>query len=134
MKNKKSFTLIELIMAVVIGGIILYPLLGTFITATAKNPTADAFTAAVHLANYKMETVCNKAFGSISYEAQTAFGSDFSGYSSQVIVHYVTSAEPKVSVDPNATQYKWVKVVVISNNLPGGEIDLNTLVTDVTNQ
>jgi len=134
MKNKKAFTLIELIMVVVIGGIVLYPLLGTFITATAKNPAADAFTAAIHLANYKMETVCNKTFGSISSEAQTAFGADFSGYSSQVTVHYVASAEPEVSVDPNATHYKWVKVSITSDNLPGGEIDLTTLVTDVTNQ
>lgn len=130
MKNKSGFTLIELVMALVIGGIIIYPLLAIFITAPQKNPSMEAFNIALHLANCKLETASNKKFNSISSEGTASFGGNFNDYNSEVVVHYVASSEIEVSVDPAVTDYKWIKVRVTGANIPGGSVELTTLAAD----
>ena len=133
MKFKSGFTLIEIVMAIVIAGIVLIPLLNIFMTVPAKNPKLDAFIMAVELADGKMETVCNQTFSSIVAQPVTAVGGNFPDFSSQVVVNYVASTEPNVSVDPTVTEYKKIQVLVTSTLLPGGSIDLITLVNNVTN-
>ena len=130
---KKAFTLIELVMAIVIAGIVLVPLLSIFVTSPIKNPRLDAFNMAIQLANGKMETVSSRSFNAISSEAVAAFGGNFGDFSSQVVVNYVSSTEPNVSVDPTVTNYKKIQVLVTTTNLPGASIDLTTLITDVSN-
>lgn len=131
---KKGFSLIELVMAVVLAGIIIGPMIALFYNSTAKSPTTDYFDMAISLASSKMEETSNKKFSNIVSESSTPFSGSFSQFSSQVVVHCVASTEVEVSVDPTATNYKWIKVIVTSSVLPGGSIDLTNLATDVTNK
>lgn len=134
MRHKRAFTLIELVMSVVIGGIIIYPMLTIFFNTSSKNPTADYLNMAVHLADSKMETVSNQRFDSIASQGVTAFSGDFSDFNSEVIVHYVDAGALETSVDPTQTAYKWIKVKITSNNLPASAVELSTLVTDLSNK
>jgi prepilin-type N-terminal cleavage/methylation domain-containing protein len=127
---KKGFTLIELVMAIVIAGIIVVPLLNIFINVSTKNPTLEPLGIALHLAEGKMESLINKEFGNITAESLTPFGADFSDYNSEVIIHYVASTELETYVDPATTDYKWLKVKVTSNDF-SGTVEVVVLVTDV---
>lgn len=128
---KKGFSLLELVMTIVIAGIIIFPLLNVFINAAAKNPTLEALGVALHLAEAKMESVSNKTFASITAEGVTPFvGGAFSGYNSEVIMHFVASTELETFVDPAETDYKWLKIKVTSSSFPG-TVELTTLVTNV---
>ncbi len=117
----------------VIGSIVVYSLLGIFITAPVKNSALEAFNTAVHLANGKLEEVGNKRFSLILSAAAVPFSGTFSDFNSQVIVNYVTSAEPDVAVDPTTTNYKKIQVIITSGNIPGGQVALTTLAAAATN-
>lgn len=127
---KKGFTLIELVMAIVIAGVIVVPLLNVFINTSTGNPSLEALNTALHLAEAKMESVSNKDFASIVSEGTAPFGGDFSAYNSEVVMHYVASSEIETFVDPVVTDYKWVKVKITSAKIQG-TIELTTLVSDV---
>jgi prepilin-type N-terminal cleavage/methylation domain-containing protein len=130
--QRRGFTLIELIMAIVIGGIVVLPLMMMFVNASLKNPKLESVNLALNLAVGKMEAVTGKSFAYISSEAVTAIGGNYSDYNSQVIVHYVTSTDVQTSVDPTITSYKSVQVSITSSNFTGS-IDLFGLATDVSN-
>lgn len=134
MKKRRGMTLIEIIMAMVIAAIIIYPMLNIFIGSLSKNPAVEAVDIGLNLAQSKIEEVSSRSFGNIANEGPTSFGGNFTDYNYQVEVHYVSSAEPNTVVDPTVTSYKQVIVRVISGNLPAGSIVLKTLVTDASNE
>jgi prepilin-type N-terminal cleavage/methylation domain-containing protein len=129
-----GFTLIEVVMAVVIAGIILIPLLSVFITATTRNVDQEAAGIGLHLAAAKLEIVSNKSFTNIISEPLTSFGSPFTDFDSEVIVNFVAADAPDVPVDPAQTSYKRISVRVTSALLTAGPIEVVSLVTDVSNE
>ena len=129
---KKGFTLVELVMAIMITSIALSALLGTFVLVTSRNVDFDSITVGMNLARGKLEEVSNQTFNSVTSEALTSFGGDFSGYSSLVVVQYVSREVLDVPV-VGSTNYKKVAVWVSSSSL-SSSIELETLITDVANE
>ncbi|MFA6548525.1 MAG: prepilin-type N-terminal cleavage/methylation domain-containing protein [Candidatus Margulisiibacteriota bacterium] len=128
---RKSFTLVEVIMAVVIGGIVLYSLLTVFITATSRNTQLETLSTALFLANGKVEEISNQRFNLISSEALASFGGDFSNFSSSVEVYNV-SAEALDTAIVASSGYKKIIVRVFSGNLLS-TMEVQALVTNVSN-
>jgi prepilin-type N-terminal cleavage/methylation domain-containing protein len=129
--KKEGFTLVEVIMAVVIGGIILYSLLTVFITTTSRNTQLEAQSTALFLASGKLEEVSNQSFNLISSEGVTSFGGDFSGFSSSVEVSAVSAEALDTSV-ASSTGYKKIVVKIFSSGL-SSTVEVSTLVTNVSN-
>jgi prepilin-type N-terminal cleavage/methylation domain-containing protein len=129
--RKKAFTLIEVIMAVVIGGIVLYSLLTVFITTTSRNTQLESQSTALFLASGKLEEVSNQRFNLISSEGLTSFGGEFSSFSSLVEVSAV-SAEALDAVVAYATGYKKIVVSVFSAGSLS-TVEVSTLITNVSN-
>ena|SRR3989339_579457 len=107
--GQKGFTLIELVIAIVVVSIAFYAIISVFITVAPRNINAEDLSKATYLANRVMEETTAKSFSSISSVSPTSFASPFSNYNYQVVVDYVTTAEPDV-VSVNPTNYKRVKV------------------------
>ncbi len=131
--NKRGMNLIELIMAVVIGGIIFYSFLNVFISATFKGASMEALTGALFLANGKLETVVSKRFTSITSEALSSFGGPFPAYYSQVTVNYVSPEALDTVTDPTVTAFKRVIVRVTAPAYSLGTVEVRGLVTDMSN-
>lgn len=128
--KKNGFTLIELIMAVVILGIVVLSVLNIFININFKNPKLEAVSTSLYLASAKLEEISNRNFNSITSESLTSFLGDFSDYNYSVQAAYVASQEiEEVSLTP--TSYKWIKVFVSSYSL--GSLEVSTLVSDASN-
>ena len=132
-KGTSGMTLIELVMAVVIGALIIIPLLGVFTFTLNKSNSLDVISTALNLANSKMEFVSQKSFNTLTTEAASSFGGNFSDYYGALEVHYVASSELNTSVDPTGTAYKWLQVTVTTPLQPGLNLQLRGLATDLTN-
>lgn len=124
--KKRGFSLIEIIVAVVIMGIAFYALITVFTIVVPRDVNARTLTLGTHLANRKMEETTLKSFTAVASTSATAFPSPFENYYNQVIVNYVTTAEPDV-VAAGVTNYKRVKVRVW-----GPQLNILEAVTIVT--
>ncbi len=133
-RRRSGFTLIEIIMAMIIIGIVVLPLLSIFSNSLIRNNAPDTASVLLYLARSKMEKLSNMSFSAVSTEAQASFGGDFSSYKSEVEAHYVSAEALDVSVDPTQTGYKWIKVTATSDDYPNFQIELKSLVTDVSNE
>ncbi len=131
-KAKKGFTIIELVMTIVIAGIAVYSILTVFLTAATRNVDLEAVSIAAHLAHGKLEEVSSKSYANIVSEVPFSFGGDFTDFSGQVIVNFVT-AEALDQVIASDSGYKKIVVYVNSGLLPAS-IEVITLVTDVSNE
>ncbi|MBU0686857.1 MAG: type II secretion system GspH family protein [Candidatus Margulisbacteria bacterium] len=129
---KKGFTIIELIMTIVIAGIAVYSIIAIFLNVATRNVDLEAVSMAAHLANSKLEEVSSKSYANIVSEAPFSFGGDFSDFSGQVVVNFVSfeALDQVVGIDAG---YKKIAVYVSSGLLPAS-IEVITLVTDISNE
>jgi len=117
MPAKKGFTLVELLLALILVTIGLFPLLLTISTSLVGTGGAKSESSAINLAQAKMEEIQNTAFDNISSEAKNIIPG-FPAYQREV---QVTTLQPNL---------KDVKVILYWQ-IKGTQKNLNleTLVT-----
>ncbi|MBU0629610.1 MAG: prepilin-type N-terminal cleavage/methylation domain-containing protein [Candidatus Margulisbacteria bacterium] len=108
---RKGFSLIELVIAVAILGIVMYSLITIYITTGLKGSTAEIYTIAQYLAAEKMEQTLGGSFELAVNQAQTNFTGDLAQYSFQINFNYTTPADFNASV-AGPTDYKKVAVLI----------------------
>lgn len=111
MKNKRGFTLVELIVSLLVIGIVMSAALAIFINAGFQSVNVDVYTTAQTLAEYKMEQAMSHDFADVNSEAVANFSGDFSLYSSQVIVDFVSSGVLD-TVSGTTTNFKRIVVKI----------------------
>ena len=111
MKEKKGFTLVELVIAIVVIAIVMYAVIAIFITSGVKGVNVEVFTVAQSLAEGKLEQKMAMDFGDISNEGWTNFTGDLSGYRYQVAVNYVSAEALDVPVG-YSTNFKKVRAII----------------------
>lgn len=126
MKKNSGFTLVEVLMSIVIFGIAAYALVTVFTIITPKGINANDLTIGTHLMNERMEETELKNFANIGSVAPVHYNAPFESYINEVVVQYVTTAEPDV-VSATDTNYKRIKVRVWGPNL--GTIECVTIVS-----
>jgi len=112
MKNKRGFSLIELVIAIVIISTCAIGVAIMFQEASSGSYIAVVMTVATALAEEKMEETLRLGYSSASSVSSTAFASPFDDYTYEVIVHYVDESDLDTSVDPTVTDYKNVEVQI----------------------
>jgi len=125
-RHKKTFTLIELVMTMVIASIVLVPLSVVIYESVINTFLPEYYTIASTLLEQETERIQAKRFPEVLAETVSFTGS-FSDYTSTVSFYYVTGAalntESMISTD-----YKRVKVIISRSGFPS--IEGITLVTD----
>ena len=112
MKNKKGFTIIEVIIFIVIASIGFLALSATYTSVLEYNSTGENLSVATSLCEGKMEEVLDThSFDTIANVAQTAFASPFGSYTYQVAWYYVHPTNLKENAGV-VTDYKVVQVIV----------------------
>lgn len=109
MRKRKGVTLIELIAAIVLIGIVVYSALAIFVTSGFRGMDVEVYTMAQLLAEDKLEEQMTRDFEWLSSEAQTTFSGDLSAYSYAVTVDYVSS-EALDTVVGGTSDHKRVRV------------------------
>ena len=127
-----GFTLVELVMAVVVTGIAVTSFLTVFVTLINKSVDMDLLSTGLFLANGRLEEVSSQKYSSVTNEALSSFGGDFSDFNSEVVFCYVSAEALDVPIVTDQG-YKKVIVVVTSSALTSS-IEVSTLVTDVSNE
>jgi Tfp pilus assembly protein PilV len=128
LRNKKSFTIIEAVMSMIIIAITITPFAILVATVMAQqNGFSQAQATAVALAEGEMERVTSERFSLCVSEAAAAFSAPFAAYTKQIVVEYVNAGALDTSV-AGPTDYKRIQVRV-SNAMAG----TNTLVTILAN-
>jgi prepilin-type N-terminal cleavage/methylation domain-containing protein len=132
--KRKGMTLVEIVMTIVIGGIVFASLMKVFTNITDRSVNLELVGIGQMLVASKLEEVCGRSFDGVSSESLTAFGGDFTDFSSTLEVFNVSAEVLDVSLGATSTGYKLVRVKVSSNALPENEIELTTLITDASNE
>jgi prepilin-type N-terminal cleavage/methylation domain-containing protein len=132
--GRNGFTIVEVTIAIVVAGIVILPLLTFFANVLLKHNNVVSPSVGMYLAKSKMEKVVGMHFDHITDEAQSSFGGVFSDFRSQVWVYNVTREAITVPVGSTLTTHKWIKVRVTNDNQPAMSIELDTLVTDISNE
>ena len=112
MISQKGFSLIELVLAIVIIGIVIIPTALRYQEAMHGSCQTKVLTIATGLAEDKMEESLGLGYSNVADESLTSFGSPFDDYGYQVTVHYVNEGAFDTSVDPTVTDYKSVEIQV----------------------
>lgn len=128
----RGFTLVELAISILIGGIALYSLLTIFITSTSKNVDLESLTVALYLANGKLEEVSGQSYENIVSENSTPFDGGFSNFNYETEVDYVAPDDLDTPVLTDQG-YKRIVVRVTSGSL-ASSLEAVTLVTDISNE
>jgi len=126
-KNRKGFTLIEVVISMVVIAIIMYSVIAVFITAGVRGVNVEVFTVAQSLAEGKMEEVMALPFDSIQQINATPFLGDLNAYHYQVEVDYVDAnnfEEP--SLQPQ-TDYRRIIVTITHPKLEENGITLQSV-------
>ena len=108
---KKGFSLIELVIAIALLGIVMYSLITIYITTGLKGSTAAIYTVAQYLAAEKLEQTLGGSFALVTNQAQTNFTGDLNQYTFQISFNYTTPADFNASVT-GPTDYKKVAVLI----------------------
>ncbi|OGC09963.1 hypothetical protein A3J90_02800 [candidate division WOR-1 bacterium RIFOXYC2_FULL_37_10] len=124
--NNKAFTLVELVVAIVVISVSFLALIAVFTAVMPKSMGVESISKATYLANRITEETAAKKFSSISSVGQTNFAIPFDKFKYEIVIDFVTTAEPDV-VSVNPTNFKRVKVHVWSNLSP--TVEVVTLVT-----
>lgn len=128
MKNKRGFTLVEVIIAIVVIGIFMYAGMDVLINSGKSSVTTDSIVVAQSLAEEKMEEIMSKPYALVSSEASTPFTGGFSSYVSSVNVDWVSDSDLDASTGSN-TGYKRIRVSV-SAPLLSAPVMLESIRTD----
>jgi prepilin-type N-terminal cleavage/methylation domain-containing protein len=129
-KNKRAFSLVELVLVIVIAGISIPGVIITFYELSRKSIYDEAMTSAVMLAEGELERATRKSFANVLDEhrdSPISFAGNFSAYSWQVRVDYVESTDLDAAV-AWPTDYKLVESRVTNNII--GDVALKIIVTN----
>ncbi|MDD5252697.1 MAG: prepilin-type N-terminal cleavage/methylation domain-containing protein [Candidatus Omnitrophota bacterium] len=118
-RKKKSFTLIELIMTIVVVGIVVLPISVILAKHVQSVFVSQDYTSALNLARFKMEEVLSTPYASIAIGTTS---SSYPGYAYNVITT-VSETKPK----PHSNE--GLKLVIVSVVKPGSATALITLRT-----
>ena len=124
-RNKKGFSIIELLIAIVILSMAvgtLVVVLDEVIHAEVLPETLNISTA---LAEQEMERVTALRFASVVNEGPIAYTGDFSSYTYEI---KVTAVPVDLANDPGMSNYKQVQIIVQHSVL--GSVNLETIVTN----
>jgi len=124
----RGFTLVELIVAIVIGAIILIPTSFVVVESVRNTFLPEYFTIASSLLEDRIEWVSGLRFNDLTDQGPTAFAGKFDNYFYQIAVNYVDSGELNTPVDPIKTDYKRAQIIISHPGFP----DL-TAITLLTN-
>ena len=124
--GKKSFTLIELVITIVIASIVLVPTSLVVYESVINTFLPEYYTIASSLLEQEIERIQAKRFSEVLAETVN-FTGNFSDYASTISFYYVTGAALNTE-SPSSTDYKRVKVVISRSGFPN--IEGVTLVTD----
>ena len=130
--NKRGFSLLELVLAIVIIGMCIIPIALKHQQAAQGSYQTKVLTIATALAEGEIEEVIGSGFSAASDVSLTSFDSPFDDYSYQITVHYVEGDDLDTSVDPTTTDYKNIEVQV-SHSVLDQAVVLNTVLVDYTN-
>jgi prepilin-type N-terminal cleavage/methylation domain-containing protein len=92
MKREKGFSLIEVIVALALLGIISIPFLGATATTTSSRVTAEERASAKILAESLMDTVKKLPYAS-SYDSSITIPSEFAGYTATCTVKNMSNIQ-----------------------------------------
>ena len=116
-KNKKGFTLIEVVISMVIIAIIMYAVISVFITAGVRGVNVEVFTIAQSLAEGKLEEIMSKPYADI-VPSGGDFGGDLTQYQYQVEVDFVLPDNFDLEPPLGESQgYKRIEVLIDHPNL-----------------
>lgn len=119
-KNRKGFTLIEVVISMVVIAIIMYSVIAVFITAGVRGVNVEVFTVAQSLAEGKMEEMMALQYAAIQ-PTEADFDVDLSAYHYQVEVDFVPpddfDREPPLGEDQG---YKRITVIITHPKLEAG--------------
>lgn len=137
MREKRAFTLIEVVLVIVVLGIALTPLCVLIVQVVQRNVLSQAQATAVSLAEGEIERLTNARFSQVTCESSTPFSGAFSGYRYSTDVDYVNSGALDTSVGrptgcsgaPGTTRdYKRIRLTV--NHAIAEDITLTTVVVN----
>jgi prepilin-type N-terminal cleavage/methylation domain-containing protein len=112
-----GFTLVELVVAIVLGAIILIPTSVVVVEAMMKSVNPEYFTTASFLLEQELERVENLRFSEVANQGPTAYTGNFSTYSYQVSFYYVNPGALNTQV-AGPTDYKRVTISIARLGLP----------------
>lgn len=124
--NKKGYTLIEFVIAIIVISIAFYAIIAVFINAAPRSVNVEDMARAEYLASRVLEETVAKGFQNISCVPAAAFPAPFQNFASETTVTFVTSTEPDVA-SLYETNYKKVRVKAWGGLAP--TIEVITLVT-----
>ncbi|MEE8638345.1 MAG: prepilin-type N-terminal cleavage/methylation domain-containing protein [Candidatus Margulisiibacteriota bacterium] len=125
MRNKRGFTLVELIISIVVIAIIMYAAIGIFVASGAKGVNVEVFTVAQSLAENKLEQAMAQDFGDVTDEAEANFSGDLNQYSYEIVMDYVSGEALDTPVG-SPTDYKKIRVL-IRHDLLGAPTSLESI-------
>lgn len=128
--NKKGYTLIEFVIAIIVISIAFYAIIAVFISTTPKSVNVEDLARAKYLASRVLEETMAKGFQNISCAAAASFPAPFQNFRAETTVTFVTSAEPNIA-SPVETNYKKVDVKVWGGLAP--TVEVITLVSTYEN-
>ncbi len=128
MKNRKAFTLVEVVVAIVVIGIFMYAGMEVLINSGKNSVATDAILVAQSLAEGKMEEIMSKPYGLVSSETSTPFTGGLSSYAASVNVDWVSDSDLDTAAGSD-TGYKKISVSV-SSPLLSAPLVLQSIRTD----
>ncbi|MEA3492765.1 MAG: type II secretion system protein [Candidatus Margulisiibacteriota bacterium] len=111
MKNKRGFSLIEVVISITVLAIVLYALIAVFITTGVKGVNVEIFTVAQSLAEGKLEETMALSFNNVTSESETNFSGNLSDFSYEIISNYVSGEALDTPVG-YSTDYKKIEVLI----------------------
>jgi Tfp pilus assembly protein PilV len=128
-RNRKGFTLIEAVLAVVLVATAFLSLSYLISNTTLFNINLDMSTTAIMLARGQMAETMAKPYANVQEVAQTSFSGDFAFYRYQIAVDYVNPGDLDTPVT-GPTEYKRVVVTVTASGWLG-VVQLSSVKTNV---
>jgi prepilin-type N-terminal cleavage/methylation domain-containing protein len=115
-RDKKGFTLVEIIASVVVIGIIIYAVFSIFITSGFRSVNIEIYTVAQTLAEGKLEEMMARDFTTRVTTGETSFpAGDLGNYSYEVVGKYVTpeALDAPVADEMDDPPYSYKKIQVM---------------------
>jgi prepilin-type N-terminal cleavage/methylation domain-containing protein len=130
MRQRAGFTLVEVILSIVIMSIVMYAVIGVYITSGFKGVNVEAYTVAQALSESVLEEAMSRSFASVADVPETAFSAEaLSEYTYEIVADYV-SREALDAAVAGPTDYKKITVRIRHPRL-GNPIDLASLKADI---
>ena len=107
----KGYTLLELVVAIVLMGIVLPIIMNPLLTLSVKGANVDNMRIAGNLAESKLEQIAGLPFSQVVEQATQNIAAPYTDYSQAIHVSYVGPASLNI-VSATSTDFKSVKIAV----------------------